>query len=596
MPSPLPPTAPALSRRVAAATRNGLHATRAGLSNGRAHLDRVRHHARDMFSPLLHLGRGLRREAAWARTWWKEAPPDKRKAAAVGVAVSAVLLYFLPFGPLLALAAVMAGAAWMGRDRTPPPPPGPPPGDGRLQAVYNGLVPHLADDHDPAGLFVPGGEYAKAFEHHEFDGDRLTRLELRYSPYFTDDDPDARARIERVIEAKAGRAREYLYDWDTENNRLTVAALPPLPGPVPAQPYVTAPCEIVLGFTDASSTNRLIPVSMTPGDPAEPAGAPVDKAAGAPPAAATAPVNGAPAANVHQLPPVIWRTGTRTNAPHLLAVAGPAAGKTTLLRTIALQALRDGDLIAIDATGSGDFAYLAGRVGVLRVDSTADQVRETLTWLHAETTRRAAAIGDAKAAGVPVPEEARRPLLVLLDEPAELADATGASASDVYELLDLPLRLGRTTHISVVTTARPTQLARLHPGLLGETHTRIALGPLDTDTLVAALGAEPGITGGDAMPPGRGYARLGAGPVIRLQTPYTPDPLEDDTPEPDRRRILDLLPDVVLAAGSRAPDAASAGAAGAAGAVSDGRPEGTVPVTTGLSGAGGGAPSLVKSH
>lgn len=581
MPSPLPSTAPTLPRRVAAATRSGLHATRAGLSNSRAHLGRVRHHARDMFSPLLHLGRGLRREGAWARTWWKEAPSDKRKAAAVGVAVSAVLLYFLPFGPFLAVAAVMAGAAWMGRDRTPPPPPGPPPGDGRLQAVYNGLVPHLADDHDPAGLFVPGGEYAKAFEHHEFDGDRLTRLELRYSPYFTDDDPDARARIERVIEAKAGRAREYLYDWDTENNRLTVAALPPLPGPVPAQPYVTAPCEIVLGFTDASSTNRLIPVSMTPS--AEPAvGAPVDKTT-APMAAA--PGNAAPAsaANVQQLPPVIWRTGTRTNAPHLLAVAGPASGKTTLLRTIALQALRDGDLIAIDATGSGDFAYLAGRVGVLRVDSTADQVRETLTWLHSETTRRAAAIGDAKAAGVPVPEDARRPLLVLLDEPAELADATGASASDVYELLDLPLRLGRTTHISVVTTARPTQLARLHPGLLGETHTRIALGPLDADTLVAALGAAPGIAGGDAMPPGRGYARIGAGPVIRLQTPYTPDPLEDDTPEQDRRRILDLLPDAVLRSGTRV------------GAAADGRPEGTVPVA-GLSDAGGGsAPSLVKS-
>lgn len=523
MPSPLPPTAPALSRRIAAATRSRLAATRTSLSQGRGHVGRVRHHARDMFAPLLHLGRGLHREVAWARAWWAEAPSDKRKAAAVGAALSLVLLYFLPFGPFLAVGGVMAGAAWMGRDRTPPPPPGPSPGEGRLQAVYNGLVPHLADEHDPAGLFAPGGDYAKAFEHHEFDGDRLTRLELRYSPYFTDDDPDARARVERVIEAKAGRAREYLYDWDTENNRLVVAALPPLPGPIPAQPYVTAPCEIVLGFTDASSTNRLIPVVVDPGDPA---------------------------AQQHQLPPVIWRTGTRTNAPHLLVVAGPAAGKTTLLRTIALQALRDGDVIAVDATGSGDFAYLAGRAGVLRVDTTLDQVRETLAWLHAETARRAAAIGAAKAAGAPVPEDARRPLLVLLDEPTELTDAGGGSAADVYALLDLPLRLGRTTHISLVTTARPSQLARLHPGLLGETHTRIALGPLESEALVSALGAEPGIAGGDAMPPGRGYARIGAGPVIRLQTPYTPDPLEDDTPDADRGRILDLLPDVVLRRGA----------------------------------------------
>ncbi|MCF2532238.1 hypothetical protein [Yinghuangia soli] len=528
MPSPLPPTAPALSRRLAAATRSGISATRAGLSGGRAQFGRIRHHARDMFAPLIHLGRGLRREVAWARAWWKDAPADKRKAAAVGAALTVVLLYFLPFGPLLALGGIMAGAAWMGRDRTPPPPPGPPPGDGRLQAVYNGLVPHLADDHDPAALFTPGGDYKKAFEHHEFDGDRLTRLELRYSPYFTDDDPDARARIERVVEAKAGRSREYLYEWDTENNKLTVAALAPLPGPVPAQHYVTAPCEIVLGFTDATSTNRLIPVALDPADPAA----------------------------VCQLPPVIWRTGTRTNAPHLLAVAGPAAGKTTLLRTVALQALRDGDVIAVDATGSGDFAYLAGRPGVLRVDTTAEQVRETLTWLRGEAARRAAAIADAKAAGLPVPEDARRPLWVLLDEPAELG---GGAAGDLFELLDLPLRLGRTTHISVVATARPAQLDRLHPGLLGETHTRIVLGGMDEAQLYAALGAAPGIAGGEAMPAGRGYARFGAGAVIRLQTPYTPDPLEDDTPDADRRRILDLLPAAGGLAEGSGPGSASGG-------------------------------------
>ncbi|HSA48776.1 MAG TPA: FtsK/SpoIIIE domain-containing protein [Yinghuangia sp.] len=519
MPSPLPPTAPAFSRRLADATRNGYAATRAGLAGGRAHVARVRHHARDMFAPLLCVSRGLRLGAGRGRRWWTAAPANHRQVAAVALAVALVLLYFLPFGLLLAFGAVVGAAAWLGRTRTMPPVPGPPPGSGRLQAVYNGLVPHLSDGHDPDGLFVPGGDYTKPFEHHEFDGDRLTRLEMRYSPYFTDDDPASRARIERVIEAKAGRSREYLYNWDTEHNRLTVAALPPLPGPVPAQHYITAPCEIVLGFTDATSSDRLIPVHTDPGNPG---------------------------ALAQQLPPVIWRTGSRTSAPHLLVVAGPASGKTTLLRTIALQALRDGEVVAIDATGSGEFAYLSGRAGVVRVDNTADQVRATLSWLHAEATRRAAAISAAKAAAVQVPEDARRPLLVLLDEPAELADATGATASEVYELLDLPLRLGRTTHISLVTTARPSRLARLHPGFLGETHTRIALGPLDDHDLMTALGATPGIAGGDAMPPGRGYARIGAGPVIRIQTPYTPDPLEDDTPEADRRRILDLLPDVVL--------------------------------------------------
>lgn len=512
MSAPLPPTTPALSRRIADATRTGLAHARTGLATSRAHAGRVRGHARDMFAPLLHLGRGFRREIAWARNWWKEATPDRRKGALVGAVAVGVLLYFLPYGPLLALGTLMAGAAWMGRDRTPPPPPGPPPGDNRLQAIYNGLVPHLADPHDPDARFEAGAPHAKAFEHHEFEGDQLTRLELRYSPYFADDDPEARHRIERVIEAKAGRAREYLYGWDTEANRLTVAALPPLPGPVPAQPYVTAPCEIVLGFTDPTSTNRLIPVTTSTAADADPDGT--------------------------QLPPVVWRTGTRTNAPHLLAVGGPASGKTTLLRTIAVQALRDGDVLAVDATGSGDFACLAGRTGVLRVETTQNGAREALTWLREETARRAAAIAEAKRSGRAAPEDARRPLCVLLDEPADLADP------DVHTLLDLPLRLGRTTHVSIVATARPAQLDRLHPGLLSETHTRVALGPLDAATRAAALGSAPGIAGGEGVPAGRGYARVGGGPVIRLQTPYTPDPLEDDTPDADRTRVLALLPPV----------------------------------------------------
>ncbi|UGQ12247.1 ATP-binding protein [Yinghuangia sp. ASG 101] len=522
MPSPLPPTAPAFPRRLVDATRNGFAATRAGFAGGRAHAGRIGHHARDMFAPLIAVQRGLRRATRRGHAWWSAAATNHRQAAAVGLVATLVLLYFVPYGLPGALAVVVLGAAWLGRTRRTPAVPGPPPGGHRLQAVYNGLVPHLSDGHDPEELFAPGGDYAKPFEHHEFEGDRLTRLEMRYSPFFTDDDPASRARIERVIEAKVGRCREYLYDWDTENNRLTVAALPPLPGPVPAQRYVTAPCEIVLGFTDATSTNRLIPVMAGTAGPAGPEGA------------------------ARELPPVIWRAGSRTSAPHMLVVAGPASGKTTLLRTIALQALRDGEVIAMDATGSGEFAYLAGRAGVLRTDNTPDQIRTTLSWLHAEAARRAAAISAAKAAATPVPDAVRRPLLVLLDEPAELADAAGTSVSEVYELLDLPLRLGRTTHISLVTTARPSRLGRLHPGLLAETHTRIALGPLDADTLVTALGTEPGIAGGDTVPPGRGYARIGAGPVIRIQTPYTPDPLEDDTPEADRMRILDLLPDVVL--------------------------------------------------
>jgi hypothetical protein len=35
---------------------------------------------------------------------------------------------------------------------------------------------------------------------------------------------------------------------------------------------------------------------------------------------------------------------------------------------------------------------------------------------------------------------------------------------------------------------------------------------------------------------------LGAGPVLRLQVPATPDPYDDATSETHRRAVLDLLP------------------------------------------------------
>ncbi|MFI6586377.1 hypothetical protein [Embleya sp. NPDC050493] len=482
-----------------------------GIGNTRTRAHRITHVTRDTFSPVLTLTRGLNRQLGWARNWWKGASADKRKAGAAGIAAVLLALYFLPYAPLIALLLVLAGAAWLGREEKPATEPGPDPTDVKLQTVYNGLVPYLADDHDPARLFHPGGPYQNAFRHWELDGDRIVRLELTYSPYFTDDDPAARARIERVLQAKLGRGREYVYEWDTESNHLTLAALPPLPTAVPAQQFVTAPCEILLGITDAGSTNRRIPVHVDD--------------------------------TIRQLPPVIWRTGNRSTDPHLLAVAAPGAGKSNLLRTIALQAARDGDIVVVDGSGSGDYACLAGRRNILRIETGYHGALETLTWLRHETERRIAAVTYAKQHGTPVPDDARRPLWVILDEITELSDlAAGQGTTDPQELLDLPLRLGRAAHIGVITSARPSHLERLRPTLIADTHTRVVLGPLDPETVLTVLGATPGVSGGEGMPPGRGYVRIGNGPVVRIQIPHTPDPLEEDTSEADRVRLLALLP------------------------------------------------------
>lgn len=483
-----------------------------GIGNTRTRAQRLHTHTRGTFSPVLTLGQGLRKQVAWTRAWWKDASADKRKGAAGAIAAALVALYFLPYAPPVALLLVVVGAVWLGRrEKASASGSDPDPTDVRLQAVYNGLVPYLADENDPTGHFHPGGPYKNAFRHWELEGDRITRLEFDYSPYFTDDDPAARARVERALQAKAGRTREYRYDWDTENNRLTLTALPPLPDSVPAQHYVTVAGEILLGITDADSTNRLTPIR----------------------------IDGA----THQLPPVIWRTGARGTDPHLLAVAAPGAGKSNLLRAIALQAARDGDVVVIDAGGSGDHAFLAGRPNILRVETGHQGAVETLTWLRHETERRIAAVTHAKQHGTPVPENARRPLWVILDEVVELTDhAAAQDTADPQELLDLPLRLGRAAHIGVITGTRPGRLDRLRPALIADTHTRVVLGPLDADTIARVLGASPEASCGDAMPPGRGYVRVGGGPIVRLQVPHTPDPLDDDTSEPDRERVLALLP------------------------------------------------------
>jgi hypothetical protein len=500
-----------------------------GLGNTRSRAHRIHHHTRDTFSPVLTLTRGLRKQVVWARAWWKSAGADKRKAGAAGVAAVLLALYFLPYAPLVTLILVLGSAAWLGRQEKPPAPePGPDPTDVRLQAVYNGLVPYLADDHDPARTFHPGGPYKNAFRNWELDGDRITRLELTYSPYFTDDDPTARARIERALQAKTGRGREYRYDWDTENNQLTLTALPPLPPAVPAQQYVTAPREILLGITDATSTNRLTPILVD--------------------------------GTTRQLPPVIWRTGNRAIDPHLLAVAAPGAGKSNLLRTIALQVARDGDIVVVDGSGSGDFACLAGRRNILRVETGYHGAVETLTWLRHETQRRIAAVTHAKQHGTPVPDDARRPLWVILDEITELTEIAAAQGTpDPQEFLDLPLRLGRATHIGVVTSVRPTHLDRLRPALIADTHTRIVLGPVDAECTGIVLGTTPGVSGGEGMPPGRGYVRIANNPVIRIQIPHTPDPLDEDTPEADRKRLLGLLPRHEVAHAAEAARSAAVG-------------------------------------
>ncbi|CAG7655518.1 hypothetical protein [Actinacidiphila bryophytorum] len=469
--------------------------------------------ASDVLHPVITIARGMRRQAAWTTSWWGRTPKDRRGPALLLAAAGLVVVVMMPYGPLLAVAALLASAAWMGRDRTPAAPAGPGEAEtGRLQSLYEALVPYLSDPADPAPLYAYDGSWDKAFSSYDFEDGRLARLHLRYPAYFTDGEAESRARVEQLLHAKAGRGREYRFDWNEEDNHLTLTALPPLPTDIVAQRFVTAPGETVLGFTDADAVPRTVPVAGS-------------------------------GAETRDAPPVVWRTGARSTEPHLLALGQPGTGTTSLLRSIALQSLVHGDVVIVDGSGTGEYACLTGRPGVLAVEDGLLGAAATLEWAAHETERRLVAVNRARQEGRPLDEDARRPLWILVDRPTALSQlALAEGRPDPQLLLDVPLRHGRAANVAVAVADQLDATEALAPVVIAHTRARVVLGRLAPEHVEAVLGAAQRTTPAAEVPPGRGYARLGTGPVLRLQVPATPDPYDDEATSPQREAVLALLP------------------------------------------------------
>ncbi|MDH6217221.1 ATP-binding protein [Streptomyces pseudovenezuelae] len=490
------------------------------LSTGSTQIARSRELARtaadsatDVLHPLITVSRGLRRLAAAGRRRWADTPKDKRGPLLFLVASVVLVVALVPYGPLLAVITLMAAAAWQGRDRTEPEPDGPDESQTqRLQSLYEALVPYFSIPEDPAPLYAHGGEWEKAFPAYEFDGSgRVTHLTVRYPAYFTDGEPDSRARIEQLLHAKSGRGREYRFTWDEEGNQLTITVLSPLPTDIAAQRFVTAPGETVLGFTDPSEVQRTLP--LTHGE------------------------------ERRDVPPVVWRTGIRSTEPHLLVVGQPGSGTSTLLRSIALQALQYGDVLIVEGGGTGEYACLTGRDGVLAVECGLAGALASLEWAAHETERRLIALNRARQAGHPPPDDTKRPLWILLDHPSAFTHLAAADArKDPQSLLQVPLRHGRAANVTVVVADQFDSADTLSEPVRQHTRARVVLGPATAGQLEAVLGAPPHTTPVTQVPPGRGYARLGTGSVHRLQVPATPDPYDDATSDADRQAVLALLP------------------------------------------------------
>ncbi|MCX4999480.1 hypothetical protein [Streptomyces longwoodensis] len=490
------------------------------LSTGSAQIARSRELARtaadsatDVLHPLITISRGMRRLAAAGRRRWAETPKDRRGPLLFLLASAVLVVALMPYGPLLAVITVMAAAAWHGRDRTPSAPEGPDASQlQRLQALYEALVPLFSTAEDPAPLYTHGGEWEKAIPSYAFDDSgRVAQLSIRYPAYFPDGEAEARARVQHLLSAKAGRGREYLFCWDEEGNELDVSVLAPLPTDIAAQRFVTAPGETVLGFTDPSGVPRTLP--LTHGE------------------------------EQRDVPPVVWRTGVRSTEPHLLAVGQPGSGTSTLLRSLALQALQYGDVLIVEGGSTGEYACLTGRDGVLGVEVGLAGALAALEWASGETERRLIAANRARQAGQAPPDDTRRPLWILLDRPTTFTHIAAADGhQDPQSLLQAPLRHGRAAFVTVVVAEQFDALDALSDPVRQHTRARVVLGPASAEQLETVLGAPPHTTPVDHVPPGRGYARLGTGPVHRLQVPATPDPYDDATSDAHRQAVLDLLP------------------------------------------------------
>ncbi|MHB9863128.1 hypothetical protein [Streptomyces sp. YIM S03343] len=489
------------------------------LSTGGAQLARGRELARtaadsatDVLHPLITITRGLRRLASAGRRKWAATPKDRRGPLLFLVASVVLVVALVPYGPPLVAVALMAVAAWQGRDRTAGPDGADTSRAERLRSLYEALVPCFSMAEDPAPLYAHGGEWEKVFPVYEFDvAGRVSHLVVRYPAYFPDGEPEARVRVEHLLTAKSGREREYRFVWDEEANQLTVTVLVPLPTDITAQHFVTAPGETVLGLTDPSQVQRTLPLMH--------------------------------GAEQRDVPPVVWRTGVRSTEPHLLAVGQPGSGTSTLLRSVILQALRHGDVLIAEGGATGEYACLTGRDGVLAVESGLAGVLAGLEWAATETERRLIAANRARQAGDPPPEDTRRPLWIVLDRPSVFTHLAAADGrKDPQALLQVPLRHGRAANVTVVVAEQFDSADALSDAVRQHTRARVVLGPASAAQLEAVLGAPPHTTPPALVPPGRGYARLGTGGVLRLQVPATPDPYDDSADAAEREAVLALLP------------------------------------------------------
>jgi hypothetical protein len=230
---------------------------------------------------------------------------------------------------------------------------------------------------------------------------------------------------------------------------------------------------------------------------------------------------------------VIWRLGPLSADQHLLVVGDTRTGRTNALRSLATQALGRSHMVGIvDVDHGGEYADLTSgfvrsddtgltHPGAARVESDAAAALALIGWFRQEAHRRADQSASATRASQTLPSELHRPLWLIVDDLPSLSDAAmrGGRSDPRDDIADI-MRLGRTTDVTVAVGSSAGRLGDLPRAVRNQARARVGLGRLDGRASVLLFDDTLDVSGSGPMPPGRGYARLGDGPVVRLQVPY----------------------------------------------------------------------------
>lgn len=175
---------------------------------------------------------------------------------------------------------------------------------------------------------------------------------------------------------------------------------------------------------------------------------------------------------------------------HLLMAAGPGGGMAVARLTVVCHALErpsEWEIVACDPRRI-EFGFLRGYRNVRTVAQEPDGILAAVREVEAEVERRFEAMREAGVGHLRDLDPRARRLLLMVDEPEEMAVLGDAGAAAVRATLERVTRLGRAAmvHLLLATTRPDTRVltgamrsnitARLAAGRMSEIASRVMLG------------------------------------------------------------------------------------------------------------------------